>query len=321
MADDRPTDDRLARLYGALAGLGTGATELQGHVQGPLAHLSEIGIEPYAEGAHGNPLWMEDYDSYKKLRAYQKYLKTEKIRAVAADMHGVIQPQSLRFMERFPWLFGGREVAEAIAESEPAIFTRGPNPAAMAHEVGHTVRSPMASAALISKHPILRALGLGGGVAAALSDHEGLEAVAPAISVAPHIPELAEEARASFHGTRAIRATEGNIAALKALSRLAPAFMTYLAGALPALAAPYVAKGIKEHIKRKKSEKTAAALPKATGKTVVPARQRWAHPTPNPKTSRPEKAKSMPTAKPPSKRKFFTDLQKQMEGLGSRKLS
>jgi hypothetical protein len=321
MPEEKLTDDRLARLYGALAGLGIGATSLQKHVQGPLGALTELGIEPYVEGAYGLPLWAEDIESHRRLRAYQKHLKAEKLRAIASEAHMALPPQSIEFARRYPWVFGGREAVEALSRAEPAIFVRSPNPAAIAHEVGHTVRSPISTAALISRHPLLRALGMGGGVAAALSDEEGLQAVAPAISVAPHIPELAEEARASLHGARAIRATEGATAALKALGRLTPAFMTYLAAALPALAAPYVAKGIKEHVKKKRAEKTAQALPKATGKTIVTARQRWAAPTPKPKSSKPGKAKSMPPAQPPSKRKFFTDLQKQMEGLGARKPS
>lgn len=321
MPEEHLTDDRLARLYGGLAGLGIGATTLEGYVQEPLSRLAELGMEPYAKESHGLPLWAEDYESHKKIRAYQRYLKAERLKSLVAEAHAALPTHSLDLIKRFPWLFGGEGAVQAAAEAEPAIFVRSPNRAIMAHEIGHTVKSPIATTALLARHPLLKALSTGGGVAAALSDIESLEAAAPIISIAPHIPELAEEARASIHGARAIRATEGSMAALKALSRLTPAFITYLVGALPALAAPYVAKGIKEHIKKKRREKTAAALPKATGRTITTARQRWAAPAPKPKTSRPEKAKSVPPAKPPSKRKFFTDMQKQLEGLGARKPS
>jgi hypothetical protein len=326
------TDSRKARLIGALAGLGIGSTTLQGYAQHPLADLIELGIQSYPEMSHDLPLWAEDYASAKRIKAYQRALGAERVPAVVSGHHGTLTPESIEFIERHPMLTGASksDVAE-IAGHGPRIFVRSPNPGAMAHEVGHTVRSPIHRASIVARHPLLRALGIGGGVAAALSDHEGVQGAAPFISVAPHIPELAEEARASLHGTRAVRATEGSAAALKALARMTPGFMTYLAAALPALAAPYVAKGIREYVQRegkgkgKKAEKTAAKIkipkpPKATGRNILTARQRWLTPAVKPKATKPGKKSHMPVAKPPSKAKFYADMRKQMEGLGTREV-
>lgn len=303
-------DLRLARLLGGLAGVAGAAPDM---FQVPLVKLVDAGIRPYESPHVIRSLFWEDPDMWSKAVKLQQRLK-----APAADL--LVGPETLAspitwIEKKIHRLFG--HSAESIRSARPYVMLDSPSVAGLAHEIGHTVRSPITSAAMLGDLRGLRLLGLGGGVLAGLSDDEKLQKAAPYISVAPHVPGLLEEARATMHGTRGIAALEGLGPAAKALGRLTPAFLTYVAAAMPALMAPYLAKAIKDYVANKSEKRAELKPPKATGKKILSARQHWAHPAPKPKPSKLGKPGRRP-APPPSKARFYRDIQSMLSGLGTR---
>jgi hypothetical protein len=297
-------DDRKARLLGGAAGLsaiGGSDAGLGVPVRQILNMILEAGSKQFEEGSHGLPMFLVDR-------------KTNRSAKTMADALKVARPE----------VIAGPASQMVHGTSPPRIQLKGSNRAILAHELGHHVKSPITWLANLADSPKLKGLGMGGGVAAAMSDSEIAQKAAPLIGMAPHIPELLEEARASMHGVRALHATEGLASAAKGALRLTPAFMTYMTKLIPALIAPYIAKSVMEYTKskdpKKKNQKKTAGIkpPKATGKTILTARQRWAHPAPLPKTSKPGKV-GTPKARPPSKSKFYKDMKAQLAGLGARR--
>lgn len=307
MADDSKKK-RKARVYGAVAGLSAAEGKaLAGMLANPLALLSEIGEKSFPAGLEGLPMYLQEPGFALDARRIRKYLGAPKVPIVIGVEDAM--------------------VLKDLVKETPYITMRAPSHAGVAHEIGHSVPSPISRMSQMSSHPLLKALGISAGVGAALTDNETAQAAAPLIAGAPYVPELLEEARATAHGVRGIRAIKGNAEALRALLRLLPAFLSHAAMAAPAVAAPFVAKAVREYVEsdiKKTPEKTAAEAPKppkATGKTVLTARQQWAHPAPAPVSSKPDKPPGTPAAKPPSKSKFYTDMQKMMEGFGARSAS
>ncbi len=312
-AEQRPV---LPRTYGALSGLAAAETESIGRVIGPLADVVERGIEPYDKLTHGLGLWAVDPQALARKRRYEKYLGVPHVKGIAFPESATLPRQTIEVLEGHPRIFG-EETSGVAKFLRPFIFLKNGDPAVIAHEVGHNVRSPIASASTLvrARNDILRSAAMGAGIGLALSDNETAEKYAPLVSVAPHIPELLEEARASTHGIRAIRAIEGNRAAIKSLTTLLPAFMTYVVSAIPSLTAPMIAKAVKEYSEQKQ-EKTASK--KAVGSKIKSARSSWVTAPPKPKTSKIGKPGTSPP-KPPSKSKFYKDMLGELNGLGTRR--
>lgn len=117
------------------------------------------------------------------------------------------------------------------------------SPSAVLHELGHISGSHRKWPRGLWGAAIAGGMGAGLGTAAALSDNEALQYASPAIALAPSIPTLIEEARATRGGGRFLRemvekgmADPGWLKKFKRLTR--PAYATYAVGAaLPALAA------------------------------------------------------------------------------------
>ena len=311
---------REARLYAGLAGAGATMAEKPSLAisQLLLNPALEAGVKPYSAESLGKSLDAVDPNMLEKIKAYQKHLNAEKIPAFVGEYHAVATPQSLEMrrdlmekLKRFG-IYAGKKPS-----MDPFIQLVSPNAAAAAHEVGHSVRSPvMALSRLMSmSSPIGKALGVGSGMAMAMSDNETVQNLSPLAAAAAFAPEIAEEARASFHGLRAIKAVDGMTDAIKGFARMSPAFMSYVLGALPFITAPMVA----ATVKNKLMSKEGAVEPKATGRNIISARQQWTTPAPKPKTSTIGKPGTN-AAPPPSKRKFFADLQKVMDGMGDRSL-
>lgn len=309
-------DDRKAKLYGAMSGLGLAETTAQGLPQAGLGVLSELGEKAFDLESHGFPLWIEDNPTWQNAVKIREHIGAPRVPIYAGPEDFAISPNLVKLRERFPFLF------EAGEEIKPLISVKSRNGyAGLAHELGHTVPSPIADLSILSHIPLLRLLSAGAGAGLAVSDNETAQSIAPAVSVAPYIPGILEEGRATMHGVRGINAVKGPAEAAKALARLSPAFMTYLLAALPALAAPYVAKGIKEYVKKKKKsqEKNAAEEPKATGRAKLTAPRVWTTPAPKPKTSKPGEPE-IAKASPPAKGKFYGDMMRMLRGGGERNL-
>jgi hypothetical protein len=154
---------------------------------------------------------------------------------------------------------------------------------------------------------------------------------APALVGATMVPELAEEARASFKAVRGSR--QFGPGALSTLKELAPAFGTYLAAAAGPVLATILAKRIVEKLKNRSEgeEKEAAAAAgneaKAPGSLRVGASAAWriGANTPKPKTIGPQskvglEGRGRATAKPPSKVAYYRDVIESLNnpGRGSR---
>lgn len=146
---------------------------------------------------------------------------------------------------------------------------------------------------------------------------------APAIAAATHLPQIAEESRASYHALRGAR--RHGVGILKALKDLAPALGTYLGPAAGTAFATEAAKrlvqALNEGAEAKQQVKTGAddlADPsklRASGMLTEQASSAWrvggTPPKPkssSPKTSKHPDVKSMDKGNPPSNHKFHKDL-------------
>lgn len=140
---------------------------------------------------------------------------------------------------------------------------------------------------------------------------------APALVGATMAPQLAEEARASFHALRGAR--RHGVGVGRAIAELAPALGTYVAGAAAPVIATILAKHVVQALRARQAEqnqaKTAGAEARASGALRTSASAAWrvgANP-PKPKSSRPSSrpgagASDRTPAKPPSKTSFYKDL-------------
>ena len=316
-SEQKDTGSLLAKLLGGAAGVTIDeAAKVPAVAQIPLSIITELGIEPYDELTHGLPI---DTKTWLRARKIRKAMGAPSVPITRGQYHSAFTPQAADALnwlsEKFPSIFG-------YEYHMPEIFAESKNIPAIAHEMGHTVRSPIGKLSLMS--PLLHPVALLGGIGAALSESETAQAAAPYIAGAGTIPTLLEEGRASAHALRGIGKAEGTRAALSAAGRLAPAFGTYAAGAIPTIMAPVVAKIIKDYIDKKMDHKKEASkqpkpIPvKTEGKLRASPSRAWATEGPRPKSSRPGKATST-SIKLPSKRKFYRDMQRQMSpGKGQR---
>ncbi len=218
-------------------------------------------------------------------------------------------------------------VAHPVHPYPKWITASHPNVAAIAHEMGHSIDSPIRTFSKAT--PRLIPAAFFAGMMSAFSDNETLQTLAPLFSASGLLPELLEEGRASAHALRGIAKAEGARSALQAAGRLAPAFGTYAAGAVPLALAPFVAKAVRDYMmkqrkgKEKTQKKEAAEQPKPVplkteGRLKASPSRAWATEGPKPKTSKPGKATST-KINLPSKRKFYRDMQRQMSpGRGQR---
>lgn len=299
----------LAKLLGGAAGVTIDeAAKIPALAQIPLAALTELGIEPYSEFTHGGSL---DIGTALKARRIRKAMGAPYVPIIRGAEHSTFTPQAADAMnwlaERFPNLFG-------FPFYSPEIIAESKNIPAIAHEMGHTIRSPIGALSMGS--PIIRAAALLGGLGAALSEEESTQEIAPYIAGAGTLPTLLEEGRASAHAIRGIKRAEGLKAALSATGRLAPAFGTYAAGAIPTILAPIVATAVKKYM-----EKEGAKIElKTEGKLTAPPERVWATPGPRPKTSKVGKAKST-HIKVPTKTKFYRDMERQLTPGSGKRLS
>lgn len=147
---------------------------------------------------------------------------------------------------------------------------------------------------------------------------------APALVAATHLPELAEEGRASYHALRGAR--RHGVGTLRAIKDLAPAFATYLGPAAGAAFATEAAKrlvmALSEGAEAKEQIKTSSEvdLPdpsnlRASGALRARMSSAWrvggSPPKPKskrPRTSRHPKPTGMPKASPPSNYQYHKDL-------------
>lgn len=308
--EKKEKDQRLSRLMGAAAGVTTEeARRIPRMAQIPLSILTELGIEPYSEYTHGLGL---DWKTSRRAEKVRAAMGAPRVPIFRGPEHATLGPQAAESLEwlarKFPNLLGSLEGAE------PWIMAESPNLAAIAHEMGHTKRSPIAALSLHS--PWLRLAALTGGLGAALSESETAQDVAPFIAGAGTLPELLEEGRASAHAIRGIGKAEGAREALKAVGKLAPAWGTYAAGAVPAILAPIVATAVWKHLQGQ--DKEAAAKPKPVQikteglkRTPITRAKAYAPSPPKPRTSKPGKIGDAP-AKPPSKAAWLKEQSEQI---------
>jgi len=321
MADKREKNkdiDRsvLPRMYGALSGIASAETGSMEYMREPLIDMYNIGNEPYVGESLLKSLESVDPELFAKKLKYEKHLGVPPRLAVTGKTSFTLPEHVKDLVRNHPMIFG-KEDLEAV-EKIPSVISLGhSSPATLAHEVGHNIKSPISSlnTLLQARHGVAKKISTGTGLAMALSDNDTVSKYAPLISAAPYIPELLEEARASAHGMRAIRAVDGNMAAMKSISTLLPAFMTYAISAIPAIAAPMIARAVKEYAENNR-EKTASK--RAIGNKVKSARESWVTSPPKPKTSKIGKPGTS-TSSPPSKRKFYRDMLGELNGLGTRK--
>jgi hypothetical protein len=227
-----------------------------------------------------------------------------------------------------------REITPHIGLSQSSV------PAAM-HEIGHA--TPIAGSDTLRRlfQGLAKGLGssstLGHAVRAGIAmsalappdddssaAHKFVYNNAPALVAATMVPELAEEARASYHALRG--AGDAGVSPLKMLAELGPGFATYLAAAAAPVVATVFARKIVDALRsaaqaKHDQEKTSAAMPgaevKAPGALRASADSAWrvgGNP-PKPKTIPPATmgatgapAKAREQAKPPSKQGFYTDM-------------
>lgn len=294
--------ERKAMLLGGMAGL---AAQSGGAVANAavIPYLVQDLARPHYFG--DMPLWLEDPGRYSKALRMEKFLEIDK------PIRYRTNPYGMSYWMEGPW------------EDEIGLHAR--STPTLAHELGHASKSrfikPLSNFA--QRYPIGIPLGVAASLGMALSGNEAAQNLAPVAGVMPYVPELAEEARSSIQGTRAIRAIEGRAAAAKAAFALAPAFMTYLASTIgPAVLAPWLAKNIQEHYE-KEHEKT-SQVKGGTGNLQLTSYQAYASRPPKPKTTKPKQMPpgssvkpNIPTkAKPPSKQKYYTDAMKSMNFQG-----
>jgi hypothetical protein len=281
--------ERKAKLKGVMAGL---AAQSGGHLASAMAApcmIQEMFAKPYFPD---QPLWLEDPSMYRKAKAIEKHLHV---------------PEKLVYKTT-------GEFSPFYDPEQRAVYLTHKSLPALAHEIGHASKSHLISplAKLMRRYPFAYPLGIGGALGLALSENETAQNLAPVVGIAPYVPQLAEEGRASIQGIRAIRATQGLKEAIKSLTTLGPYFATYIAGALgPAFLAPWIAKSVKKHYASKDQEKT--AQPKGgTQRLFNTSRKAWAAPAPKPKTTQPKANSSKPDipkpAKLPSKTKYYKDM-------------
>jgi len=319
MGDNENSDinrSQLPRMYGALSGVATSETGASRAIIDPLSNIIDSIHGSYDKKDIGRWLGSVDFEALARKLQYEEYLNVPHVSTVVGGESLTIPRQTIETLKGHPKIFG-KETSEFAERVKPRIFLSSGNPATIAHEVGHNVPSPISTlSTLVKARDVARPAFMGTGIGMAMSDNDTVSKYAPLVSVAPHIPDVLEEARASIHGTRAIRAIEGNRAAIKSMATLLPAFMTYVVSAIPALTAPMIAKAVKDYAE-KKQEKTASK--KAVGSKVKSARSSWITSPPKPKTSKIGKPGTEPQA-PPSKRKFYQDMLGELNGLGTRKL-
>lgn len=130
------------------------------------------------------------------------------------------------------------------------------SPSAILHELGHLSNSERGKIRVLQGAGILAPLlGAGLGTAAALSDNEYANYAAPAIALAPSLPTLIEEARATSGARKMMQnlVDQGlDGANMKRLYKaLGPAYGTYALGAL----APVLAAGVTAKVMRDKRDR------------------------------------------------------------------
>lgn len=185
--------------------------------------------------------------------------------------------------------------------------------------IGHLLRAGLASSALMPPdEDSSRA-------------HRFIYENSPALVAATTLPELAEEARASYKAVRGAR--EAGYGTLKVLGELAPSFGTYVAAAAAPVIATLLAKKLvevlrssakdraerrMERLEARRYDKYAAPMSgaevKAPGLLRTSASAAWRMGTspPKPKSIGPgavgTPAKERAQAKPPSKQSFYKDM-------------
>lgn len=334
--DKEKKSDRIAaKILGAYAGGNVSSSLFPGLIsQKLLSPLIDRGIEPYATVMVGRPEQFKiDPETAARAEKIRKAIGAPKVPIERGPQHFSISPQISNITnwlhKKVPWYV-------PFGETTPVILARSPNIPAIAHEIGHTVKSPIAPIGVIPSKS-LRPLGIIGGLAAALSENEDLQKWAPAIGASGTLPLLLEEGRASGHALRGIAKTEGTKEALKALKVLAPGFGSYALSTATAALAPVIAKLLSDKFrenfkkareeekkrKRKGQKKEAAQKPiplKTEGRLKASPSRAWATEGPKPKTSKPGKATST-KINLPSKRKFYRDIQRQMDPKRGQRLA
>lgn len=306
----------LPGLAGAAAGVSTDeARRIPRLINNRLADLVDVGIKSYPEASWGQ---LPDFKTLIKAWQLQEAMGAPSTPVIRGPYAAFVNPPQVN--EHFEWLgkkFPGLAKAlNANKIGDPFIMIDRPNTAALAHEIGHSIKSPILGLALYGK--LLRGLGLAGGVGAALTESEGAQSAAPFIAGAGAVPDILEEGRATAHAVRGVKRVEGGKEALKTLGRLTPAIGTYAVGAVPLVLAPYVARAVKEYMEKESAEKPVQI--KTEGKLRAPASKAWATSGPKPKSSTPGKAKST-SIKLPSKRKFYRDMQRQLNSARGDRMS
>lgn len=307
MPEEKEKTTTLANLLGGAAGVAMDEARIApGAVQNPLAILSELGEKPYPEHMHGQRLPLID-----RIRAelVRREIGAPRIPIyIGPEDYVASSPNQVRVFqwlkERFPNLMG------AVEFEPPHIATRAGSLPGIAHEMGHAKPSAIGVLASDPVRVPIRAATLLGGLAAALSESEEAQKAAPYIAGAGAVPALAEEGRAWYHAIRGMKRAEGMKAALETLARGAPAFGTHAIGAVPIVLAPIVAKAVKEYMEKESSQKPIPL--KTEGRLKASPSRAWATEGPKPKSSKPGKVTST-KINIPSKRKFYRDMQRQMD--------
>jgi len=144
---------------------------------------------------------------------------------------------------------------------------------------------------------------------------------APALVAATQLPGMAEEARATYRAAKGARRL--GMEALPVIKELAPGFAMHAGVAAAPVIATVLAQKLIDYLRGQSgSEKHAAAPkmpapPKASGALRASASASWhVGAYPKPKSTAPSpgggKAKSQPTAKPPSNRAYHSDVAKSL---------
>lgn len=228
----------------------------------------------------------------------------------------------------------GKLLGESVPRSpRPFIALRTASVPAAMHEIGHATPVLGSTALRRIVHDVAGGMGhrgLAGNLARialaghtlappgedASGKHRFIYEHAPALVGATMLPELAEEARASYHALRG--AKKYGPGTLSALKELAPAFGTYAAAAAAPVIATIVAKKLVQALHRKDEEKTAVAKPgtevKASGRlrSTMSSAKWLGTPYAKPKTTKPNqnptaRADETPKLRPPSKTAYFRD--------------
>jgi hypothetical protein len=203
---------------------------------------------------------------------------------------------------------------------------------AVMHEIGHaspimgsnSLRNAWHQVAGLTRNPAMSAIrALIGMNMLRESDPEEqsfAQANAPALLAASYAPVLLEEGRATANALLGARRFGPGVAAVA--KQLAPAFGTYAAAAAGPVLGALLAQKIMQSLREQGEEKNASTLGKevqSPGLLRAPASSAWrmGMTAPKPKTIKPNssptaRAKDTPTAKPPSKTAFYSDVIKSM---------